>query len=386
MPNISERQLLLNSLARARKELGLYLYVSMLQEALSNADANSDDDSPPSSIHLSSSSSSSTNDSNNSHSSESSDHSSDLESTTGQSSSESGSSESMDLTQILMVDYYGMLVALEDEVAKARVLHQHPPSTRIPQLQLLDEWQLDHPELYRRKLRVSPEVFTEIVELIKDHPIFHNNSTKPQLPVQIQLAIFLNAAGHYGNAATSQDMAEWAGVSKGTVYNCYKRVMLAILHHHDSMIHFDPTQQKYQEEKQKAQRYVEERTCSQWKGGFLCVDGTSFPLFQKPGWYGEGYFDRKCNYSLTNQVSTFIKICLLANDVYRSYAFLTIYGLLTMSLEYLEVFMTQLPFNNPKLLSHQNNSLVKMSGFGLTVHIAVNHGVWSPLKDQLKEV
>ena len=51
-----------------------------------------------------------------------------------------------------------------------------------------------------------------------------------------------------------------------------------------------------------------------------------------------------------------------------------------------EVFMTQLPFNNPKLLSHQNNSLVKMSGFGLTVHIAVNHGVWSLLKDQLKEV
>jgi hypothetical protein len=373
MPNISEHQLLLNSLARAQKELGLYLYVSMLQEALSNADANSDDDSPPSSIHLSDSSSSPTDDSDNSHSesSESSDHNSDSESTTqaGQSSSESGSSESMDLTQMLMVDYYGMLVALEDEVAKVCVLHQHPPSTRIPQLQLLDEWQLDHPELYQRKLRVFPEVFTEIVKLIKDHPIFHNNSTKPQLPVQIQLAIFLNAAGHYGNAATSQDMAEWAGVSKGTVYNCYKWVMLAILHHHDSMIHFDPTQQKYQEEKQRAQRYVEERTCSQWKGGFLCVDGTSFPLFQKPGWYGKGYFDRKCNYSLINQVSTFLKICLLANDVYRSYAFLTIYGLLTTSLEYLEVFMTQLPFDNPKLLSHQNNSLVKMSGFGLTVHI-----------------
>jgi hypothetical protein len=223
MPNISECQLLLNSLARVQKELGLYLYVSMLQEALSNADANSDDDSPPSSIHLSDSSSgsSSTNDSNNSHSSESSDHNSDLESTTGQSSSESGSSESME-TQILIVDYYEMLEALEDEVAKVRVLHRYSPSTHISQLRLLDEWRLDHPELYQCKLRVSQEVFAEIVELIKDHPIFHNNSTKPQLPVQIQLAIFLNAAGHYGNAAIAQDMAVWAGVSKGTIYNCYK--------------------------------------------------------------------------------------------------------------------------------------------------------------------
>jgi hypothetical protein len=139
--------------------------------------------------HASSSGSSSTNDSNNSHSSESSDHNSDLESTTGQSSSESGSSESME-TQILIVDYYEMLEALEDEVAKARVLHRYPPSTHISQLRLLDEWRLDHPELYRRKLRVSQEVFAEILELIKDHPIFHNNSTKPQLPVQIQLAIF----------------------------------------------------------------------------------------------------------------------------------------------------------------------------------------------------
>ena len=126
MPNISEHQLLLNSLGRAWKELWLYLYVSMLQKALSNTDVNSDDDSPPWSIHLSDSSSSSTNESNNSHSSKSLDHSSDLESTTGQSSGEFGSRESMDLTQILMVDYYGMLVALEDEVAKVYI---GPPST-----------------------------------------------------------------------------------------------------------------------------------------------------------------------------------------------------------------------------------------------------------------
>ena len=35
-------------------------------------------------------------------------------------------------------------------------------------------------------------------------------------------------------------MAEWAGVAVGTVYNCYRCVMLALLHFHDDMIHLDP--------------------------------------------------------------------------------------------------------------------------------------------------
>ncbi|KIJ11105.1 hypothetical protein PAXINDRAFT_40692, partial [Paxillus involutus ATCC 200175] len=39
--------------------------------------------------------------------------------------------------------------------------------------------------------------------------------------------------------------------------------------------------------------------------GFLCVDRTPFNLFQKPGWHGEGFFDRKSNYSISNQIIIF---------------------------------------------------------------------------------
>ena len=125
--------------------------------------------------------------------------------------------------QDLLLNFYELIAAQEDEVRLAQILQaQRPYFIQVPQLQLLDVWHLDNPRLFRHKLRVLYDVFVKIVSLIQDHHIFHNNSNNLQLPVQIQLAIFLNAAGHYGNAATSQDMAEWAGVSIGTVHNCYK--------------------------------------------------------------------------------------------------------------------------------------------------------------------
>lgn len=210
-------------------------------------------------------------------------------------------------TEMLMAsrsftEFSDTIEALHDEVEKSRVLFARPKSSRAPQLHLLEEWALDHPDKFRRKLRVDLPVFEHLVNTILAHPVFHNNSNNPQLPVPMQLAIFLNSAGHYGNAATTEDIAEWAGVLTGTVYNCHRRVMIALLQHHDAVIHFDPLYEDDQIERERAKTWVEERTCPEWRGGFLCVDGTPFNLFQKPGWHGEGFYDRKSNYSLSAQV------------------------------------------------------------------------------------
>jgi hypothetical protein len=100
----------------------------------------------------------------------------------------------------------------------------------------------------------------------------------------------------------TQDLAEWVGVLIGMVYNCFKQVMIAILRNYDNKIHFDPLDHKDQEEQKRSQQCVEGKTCQEWCGGFLCVDGTPFNLFQKPGWHGEGFFDKNLNYSLVAQV------------------------------------------------------------------------------------
>lgn len=201
--------------------------------------------------------------------------------------------------------YENQILALEDEVKQARYLATRKKTARAPQLQLLEQWALDgDDEKFRRKLRVDPEVFKHLVNCIQDHPGFVSKSNNPQFPVPIQLAIFLNGAGHYGNAATTQDLAEWAGVSLGTVYNCIRRVMIAILQLHDEYIHFDPLEEDDQRERERAKRWVEEQCgIPEWRHGFLCVDGTPLNLFQKPGWHGEGFYDRKSRYSISAQVS-----------------------------------------------------------------------------------
>ena len=124
-----------------------------------------------------------------------------------------------------VLTYQNVICTAINEVQWAWVLHNRIPTIHAPQIHPLKEWKIHRPWHFHRKLRVSHEVFIQLVEKICHHPIFltssHQDSDsngmhlpdsllpREQLPVWLQLAIFLNAAGHYGNAATSQDMAEY---------------------------------------------------------------------------------------------------------------------------------------------------------------------------------
>ena len=72
---------------------------------------------------------------------------------------------------------------------------------------------------------------------------------------------------------------------------------LAFLALHDSAIRWPS-----EDEKEESKKWVEMVSCYEWQDGYCMVDGTPIVLFQKPGYYGEAYFDRKSNYSLNLQV------------------------------------------------------------------------------------
>jgi hypothetical protein len=186
---------------------------------------------------------------------------------------------------------------LLNDILTNRVLHPSPPVPKSSQLHLLDHWRIHSPERFRRKLRIEPETFDALVNLIEDNPIFHNNSNCPQLPVHLQLSVVLFRAGHYGNAASPEDTAQWAGISVGGVEKCTDRILVALLSFHDDAIHLPNS-----DEKEDAKSYIEEETCPEWRNGFLLADGSKFPLFQRPGLHGDAWFDKDGEYSIDCQV------------------------------------------------------------------------------------
>jgi hypothetical protein len=56
------------------------------------------------------------------------------------------------------------------------------------------------------------------------------------------------------------------------------------------------------EAKETAKSWVESNSCAAWRGGWCMVDGTLVPLFMRPAFFGNNWFDRKSNYSLNVQV------------------------------------------------------------------------------------
>jgi hypothetical protein len=137
----------------------------------------------------------------------------------------------------------------------------------VSQLNLvLMEFKADDPKRFRRNLRVSPETFDKLLARIAEHPVFCNDTHNPQTPTDIQLAINLHLFGQDGNVASVEGIAQWAGVSAGLVVKCTRRVIVAFLRLHDSIIRW-PTE----DEKEAAKDWVESVSCEDWQGACCTV-------------------------------------------------------------------------------------------------------------------
>ncbi|MBW0496258.1 hypothetical protein O181_035973 [Austropuccinia psidii MF-1] len=118
-------------------------------------------------------------------------------------------------------------------------------------------------------MRTSKEGFVFIYEKIKNHAVFTNNSTCKQLPIAHQLALTLERLGSNGNGGSVGKFARNFQVGQGTVISTTRRT---------------------------------EGDFSGNEGCIGFIDGTTFPLYQKPAWQGEFFFDWKKNYSLNAQI------------------------------------------------------------------------------------
>lgn len=67
-------------------------------------------------------------------------------------------------------------------------------------------------EGFVNELRMDRNSFNALYNLIKDHPLYQSNGTRPQTDVRMQMAIVLERLGSYGNGSSIAKLARRSGV------------------------------------------------------------------------------------------------------------------------------------------------------------------------------
>ena len=94
--------------------------------------------------------------------------------------SSNGSKNFKSLEDMLLAQWDAQIQTLALYLLTAQVLNAGPPVQKVGQLDLyLIKFRHNHPDRFRKRLCISPAVFDHLVELIKNHDIFHNNSHIP---------------------------------------------------------------------------------------------------------------------------------------------------------------------------------------------------------------
>ena len=78
-------------------------------------------------------------------------------------------------------------------------------------------------EEFKEAYRMSRSVFTKLVHVIKNHPVFHNPlNTKKQASVEFQLGVFLYYLGRLGSGSSNPVLRNQFGISRGAahLYKC----------------------------------------------------------------------------------------------------------------------------------------------------------------------
>ena len=141
---------------------------------------------------------------------------------------------------------------------------------------------------FKKVLKMLSENFKSLVNLIKNHSIFQNNSSKQQAPVELQLAVFLRRLGLKNNIFL---ICSNYRITEETVILFCKRIMKAIISYKTNYIKWLTGQaRKFVHEEFKAIEGIEDIIRS--------IDGIYFILQNASKKDKEVYFTRKKRYAL----------------------------------------------------------------------------------------
>jgi len=144
---------------------------------------------------------------------------------------------------------------------------------------------------FLKNYRCSRAAFEDIVDLIKDNPVFVSTGRKRQAPVHHQLLVYLKFLGSQGNGASPRNLASFFGIGVGTTVLYMERVQKAILALEKETVIWPD-----KEERKVISKYIKDRYLFPNCVGL--IDGTLLPLEFKPSKDHSFYFCRKSFYAI----------------------------------------------------------------------------------------
>ncbi|KAL9933710.1 hypothetical protein V8E36_007368, partial [Tilletia maclaganii] len=182
-------------------------------------------------------------------------------------------------------------------LAAPRNLHPSRDARQTPKLhvqlqQLRDSGLPSEIKTYRRLVRVLPEAFERLVEVLSPHQVFsRRDPRRAQATVAEKLAVTLYWLGRSGNGGGTEDVALACGCAEGSVHLYILRVVEVLYDARSADLCWAS-----EEEKADARTWVEQRSeCAKWARGWWMADGGRITLaFRRSKQaHPREYFDRK---------------------------------------------------------------------------------------------
>ena len=144
--------------------------------------------------------------------------------------------------------------------------------------------------------RMNRSSYHILLSLLEHKETFYTVSKgRKQLPIPLQLLIFLRRIGSEGTEASYTKLAVFFGIGAGTVSVVVRRVQNAFLEHYDELVSWPSLEGKSLMKEQIKVEYG-------FQNCIGIIDGTIIIMDEKPLKYGESYYCRKNCYSLNVQV------------------------------------------------------------------------------------
>lgn len=148
---------------------------------------------------------------------------------------------------------------------------------------------------FRQEFRVTRSQFYDILDLIQDNAVFHNNSNCKQAAPSMQLLVTLKRLGCYGNGASVGMLARFFRTCVGTIELYTARCIMALLELETRVV-------TWPDSSERAQISRRIRTTTGFPACIGFVDGTLFVFQDKPERDGVDYYSRKGCYGMAGLV------------------------------------------------------------------------------------